>query len=57
MGICGAGVAFSVSVRRLLGGWGLSGLFSMLSSSFVASSALEVALGIADKIPKWVMNT
>lgn len=57
MGICGAGVAFSVSVRRLLGGLGLSGLLSMLSSSFVASSPLEVAFGIADNTQIWFMNT
>lgn len=57
MGICGAGVAFSVSVRRLLGGLGLSGLLSMFSSSFVTSSPLEVAFGFTDNIQKWFMNT
>lgn len=57
MGICGAGVAFSVSVRRLLGGLGLSGLLSLLLSSFGNSSALEVAFGVAENIQNWYVNT
>lgn len=57
MGICGAGVAFSVSVRRLLGGLGLSGLLSLLLSSFAASSALEVAFGVAENIQNRYVNT
>lgn len=57
MGIGGAGVAFSVSVRRLLGGFGLSGLLSLLLSSFVVSSALEVAFGVAENIQNRGMST
>lgn len=58
MGIWGAGVAFSVSVRRLLGGLGLSGLLSLLlSSSFGTSSALEVALGVAENVQNRYMST
>lgn len=43
IGMCVSGIAFSVSVGRLLGGLGLSGLFSVLVSASV-SSGLEVVL-------------
>lgn len=42
IGICVAGVASNESVSRLVGGLGLSGLLSLLLSSVVVSSALEV---------------
>lgn len=42
IGMCVAGIACSVSVSRLVGGLGLSGLLSALVS-VSASSALEVA--------------
>ncbi len=49
IGICVGGNACSVSVGRLVGGLGLSGLLSVLVPVIV-SSGLEVALGFSAKL-------
>lgn len=49
MGICVGGKACRVSVGRLLGGLGLSGLLSVLVSVIV-SSGLEVTVGFSVNI-------
>lgn len=56
IGICVAGIACSVSVSRLVGGLGLSGLVSVLVS-VVASSGLGVALRFTAKNSKKLIKT
>lgn len=52
IGICVGGMAHSVSVGRLVGGLGRSGLFSVLLSDIVFS-CLEVALRFSASKEKW----